>query len=278
MIIEYTLRTRLDIVRTEQGEYLRRLKVTWWFIKTERVRRRSLARAAGLQANGRPAFDVYGPNNRQPLLYFDTRLRSSDFIGTDAAAKAEGVKAGAPLRLAYSGRLERLKGAHYLLPIASRLKQKGVPFTLDIFGDGSMRSQMQADAAVGGLSEIVTFHGPVDFDTALVPTLKSSIDLFLCCHPQADPSCTYLETLGCGVPIVGFANEAFRGVLDLGPCGLSSPIGDSDGVADHVARLSADRAELARLTLGAAEVAGPRLFENTFVQRVGHLKAVAGLS
>lgn len=276
MIIEYTLRTRLDITRLSSPNLLKRIRTSLWLLTTERLRRKVLASAAGIQANGWPAFAAYGPSNRSSLLYFDTRLRLADLLSLDAvSAKVAALQKGDPLRLAFSGRLERMKGADHLIPIARLLQTRGCPFSLDIYGDGSLRASMVQAINDAGLNGCVRIHGPVDYNAFLVPTFKSSVDLFLCCHPQGDPSCTYLETLGCGVPIVGYRNEAWQGVLNLGPCGASVPIGDDAAMAGEVIKLHRDRAELGRLTLGAVAVAESRTFEKVYSQRIDHLWSIA---
>lgn len=279
MTIEYTLRTRLDILRLEDLPALRKLRTAAWLLRREPRLRRALRHAAGLQANGTPAFAAYAGLNSHPLLFFDTRLAGRDHVGAagvEAKAAAARDRTG-PLRLAFSGRLERMKGADRLVPVMAELVRLGRDVTLDIYGQGSLSAPIQADAARLGLDGRVRLHGPVPFDTMLVPSLRDGADLFLCPHPQADPSCTYLETLGCGVPIAGFLNAAFRGVLELGPCGVGAAVGDVRGLAARIAALDADRAALDRLSRGAADVSATRTFEATMAQRVAHLRAVAGL-
>jgi hypothetical protein len=58
----------------------------------------------------------------------------------------------------------------------------------------------------------VRLHGAVDFDTALVPFTRTGADMFLGCHRQSDPSCTYLEATGCGVAIAGHDNRIWSGL------------------------------------------------------------------
>jgi glycosyltransferase involved in cell wall biosynthesis len=272
MIIEYTLRTRLAINRLSEAGLLKRLRTSMWLRWMERGRRKALSAASGIQANGWPAFAAYGPASPDPLLYFDTRLRTEDLIsGEAAAAKAAALTKREPLRLAFSGRLERMKGADHLIPIARMLQARNCAFSLDIYGEGSLRSAIQKDVEEAGLGALVHLHGPVDFQSVLVPSFKESVDLFLCCHPQGDPSCTYLETLGCGVPILGYLNEAWDGLLRIGTCGAGVRVGDDAAMVGEIVRLDLDRAELGRLMVGAAKVAESRSFEKVYAQRIQHL-------
>ncbi|MDB5578000.1 MAG: hypothetical protein JWR80_3176 [Bradyrhizobium sp.] len=277
MTIEYTLRTRLDILRLEDSGLLRKIKSALWLINTERYRKRELRNAAGIQANGAPAFTAYCNDDDRAHRYFDTRLRAQDFIGLEGAnAKATTLMQRAPLRLAFSGRLDRMKGVDDLISVAAALARRGKSRArLEIFGDGQRRRAMQATIDRAGLGDFVRLNQPLKFDEELVPLMKSSVDLFVCCHRQGDPSCTYLETLGCGVPIVGYLNEAFEGVLTLGKCGLGVEIGDVDAMVSAIEQLDEDRVLLGEFTRSAARIAESRLFETVFAERINHLRTIS---
>ena len=276
-IIEYTLKTRLRIIAIEQGRSLAALKNAVWTILTERRRRRAFAGSAGLQANGQPGYDAYRRSSPSILRYFDSRLTDDQQIAATAlAAKQRAMQTGKPLRIVFSGRLETMKGADHLVRVAVELRRAGTPFTLDIYGDGVLRPAMQQAIAAEGLGDQVVLHGKVPFDAVLVPLMKERVDLFLCCHRQDDPSCTYLETLSCGVPIVGYDNAAFAGVLALGDVGIAVAMDDPAAAARAIAVLADDRGRLAAMADAAAAVGRDHSFERTFAARIDHLKAIAG--
>jgi glycosyltransferase involved in cell wall biosynthesis len=278
-VIEYTLGTRLRIEWETPRPILRKLWTSMWLITKERGRRAAFRKAAALQANGVPAAEAYRSVNDNVLLYFDTRL-SRSMVATDAqiAAKTSYLREGAPLRLAFTGRLELLKGAHHLIPVARRLLDMGVKFQLDIYGTGSLLAGMERELARDGrIGEVVKIHRPIDFSTELVPWLRTSVDLFLCCHIQGDPSCTYAETLGCGVPIVGYDNEAWKGMLPFGNFGWQVKLGDQDALAAQIAALDGDRAAIASAMTEARDFGHEHCFESVFAARIRHLEHVAGL-
>jgi colanic acid/amylovoran biosynthesis glycosyltransferase len=126
--------------------------------------------------------------------------------------------------------------------------------------------------------EKVHLHPPVDFNEKLVPWMRSEVDLFLCCHRQSDPSCTYLETLGCGVPIIGYGNRAWRGILRLADVGWMIPVGAVDRMVHTIIELDANRAALADKSRKARDFAKDHSFEIEFGKRVEHLRYLAGES
>lgn len=275
-VIEYTLDTRLRMLQLEQGYTLQSLKTGIWTLLSEQKRRAAFRASAGIQANGQPAFKAYGQMGRTSILYYDTRITEEQLVSAEEIlTKQNAIRGRRPLRLAFSGRLEAIKGADHLIPIAKELAAREIPYTLDIFGDGSLRTTMQEAVAHAGLDNVIRIHGPVSFHDELVPQMKGHVDLFVCPHMQGDPSCTYLETLSCGVPIVGYANAAFMGVLQLGEAGVAARMGSAASAADAIKTLHIDRQRLAAMVGVAAAVGRNNTFERTFSARVDHLKEVA---
>ncbi len=158
------------------------------------------------------------------------------------------MKDGRPLRLAFSGRLIRMKGADHLPLVARELKRRQVPFELTICGDGALADGLRQQIRSFGLEDCVRMRGVLDFANELMPFVKQEVDAFVCCHRQGDPSCTYIETMSCGVPVVGYENEALAGLLRRVPAGVGVPMDDVSSLANALARLHADRPSLATMS------------------------------
>jgi len=277
-VIEYIPETRYQIVAIEARNVLNRLSGNLFVWRTERRRKKAFAAAAGLQCNGVAAFHHY-EQCKNSLLYFDTRTRRASLISErDLSSRLSHVSAGLPLRLAFSGRLIGMKGADHLVRVAGGLRDRGIDFHLTIYGAGDMELQMRQDVQRLQLNAHVSMPGSVDFDTRLMPEIKSSVDLYLMLHRQSDPSCTYLETLACGIPIVGYDNKAFTGILDRAAVGERVAMDDIDGVVSAVERLHADRTLLAHQSRIAADFSRTHSFEDTFSARVAHLRRVMAAS
>lgn len=269
-VSEYSLRTRLQMVRAETRNPLLRLRRTFWHVQQEKRLRQAIARADGVQCNGTPTYDAYRDLTPNSLLFFDTRSADAALIGAnELATRLSGLMRGEPLRLAFSGRLIRIKGADHLIDVARHLDRLGVAFHMTICGDGELSKSLRA--RIGALP--VTLTGVLDFESELQPLLKRSIDLFVCCHRQGDPSCTYLETMATGVPIVGYDNEAFVGVRAAAGAGWSVPMDRPDLMAAQIARLS--RAEIAEASYKSLAFASLHTFEKVFDQRIEHLRRLA---
>ncbi len=272
-IIEYIKETRYQIVALTTSNPIIRWRRMFYVGSKEKKRVSAFKLSDGLQCNGAPAFNEYAfaPNR---LLYFDTRVYAAQIIDDEALKqRVAGLSENRPLRLAFSGRLIRMKGADHLPRLALKLQQLGTPFHLTIYGAGDLEAEMREAIAAHGLESLVSMPGAVDFYARLLPELKQSVDLFVCPHRQSDPSCTYLETLSCGLPIAGYGNRAFTGLLAMADVGWSAEMDDVDALAGLISHLHAQRTELQEKSLNSAAFARLHDFEATFQRRIDHLLA-----
>lgn len=276
-VIEYVAETRHQINQLEAPNRWVRWRRDWFLRGRERERRAAFRACSGLQANGVPAYEAYR-DARNPLLYFDTRVSRAQLISLPALeARLRTLREPRPLRLAFSGRLIAMKGADHLIDVAARLRERGVRAEWTLYGTGELEAPLRARVHRLGLSDTVRLPGAVDFRHELLPAIQKGCDLYVMLHRQSDPSCTYLETLACGIPIVGYENRAFSGLLRLADVGQGAPMDDIDGVVELLVQLDVQREEIARLSHEARHFAASHSFEDTFQRRVDHLLDLAAL-
>lgn len=274
--VEYSLRTRLDVIRHDTLPLPKAARRAVWEMREEVRTRRDIRDAHGVQCNGTPTFDAYSSVNDNCHLYFDTRTSEDNFATREHVDnRAARLRNGDPLRLAFSGRLIEMKGAHHLIPIARHLRELGVNYELTIYGGGSLTKDIMRQISLSGLQRHVKYAGVLDFSTELLPQLKENTDLLVLPHLQGDPSCTYLETLACGVPIAGYANEAWAGILERGSVGWCASIGNPERLAKLIAGISVGREGLIAASHRALSFARQHSFERTFDRRIEHLKLLA---
>jgi colanic acid/amylovoran biosynthesis glycosyltransferase len=277
-VSEYSVCTRLQVARAEVANPLRLVRRSVWELRQEQRQRRAIRLAQGIQCNGTPTYEHYHKLTPNPLLFFDTRATQAMLVTEDTLAKRLQRSPRARLRLAFSGRLVAMKGAEDLIRVAAALRARKVDFELTIYGAGSSEPAMRREISRRGLQSEVNLAGTLAFASQLMPRLREHTDLVVCCHKQGDPSCTYVETLACGVPIVGYANEAWLGVLRQVKAGAAVPLNDTQSLADCIAGVAADRGRLRDWSYAALRFAREHSFEQTFARRVEHYRAVADAS
>jgi glycosyltransferase involved in cell wall biosynthesis len=272
-VAENTLGTRVQILRADTRNPVVAARRFFWECGQERRLRAAIRLAAGVQCNGTPTYEAYRAINARPFLFFDTRV-TEDLLATEQelATKAAVSRAGRPLRLIFSGRLIPIKGADQLIKVAVALRRVKVPFEMTIYGGGESEPLVRSEIDRHRLGGHVTLGGVLDFKTELVPVTKSRADLFVCCHRSGDPSCTYLEVMSCGVPIVGYDNRALRGVVRESTAGWTTPMGRPESLAEKIAELARDRERLVTAARKALEFGVRNTFERTCVSRINHMK------
>jgi glycosyltransferase involved in cell wall biosynthesis len=273
-VSEITRQTQRKIIAIEVANPLRRWKRQIQAGRAERAKVAAVRASAGLQCNGLPTYTAYHDRSPNAMLFFDTRVRADLIISSEALTRRlDAMKTGGPLRIVFSGRLTAIKGVEDLPKLAHALIQLEVPFTLDVFGDGPLGPALEKVIARYRLEDRVRLRGALEFESQLVPELQAGADLFVCCHPQGDPSCTYLETMACGVPIAGYDNEAHAGLVRHARTGWATPIGDVQSLARQIRALNEDRSKLREASIRAREFASRHTLEATFDARVDHLIA-----
>ncbi len=276
---EYSLQTRCQIIAAEVSNPLRRMRRYFWEWQEERRIRKNIPKVSGFEANGTPTFESYGSLSAAARLFFDNRMASALMIANEQLERRlhDMESTTRPLRLVFSGRLNRMKGALDVISVAEALDRKGADFELSICGGGELEAEMRRRIENSGLTQRVTMKGVLNFSEQLVPYVKSHADIFVCCHKQGDPSCTYLETFGCGVPIAGYLNEAFAGLLRHVDAGWGVPLNEPEMLADLLIDLSGRRAEVSEKARRALAFSRENCMETTFERRVDFFKQCAKL-
>lgn len=272
-LTEYSLKTRLEIARTARLRPDRLARRILWEIRQEMINRKAVSIADAVFCNGTPTYRAYSRINRSPLLFFDTRTKASDLareslVESRTAARRRAGK----IRLAFSGRLIAMKGVDHVVQVARALRDMGTAFELTICGAGACEQSMREYVKAHDLDQLVHFSGNLDFRAELLPFLKKEVDVFVSCHRQGDPSCTYLETMACGVPIAGYNNEAFSGLFETSGCGWISPINQPRQLATLIASLSPD--EIERHSIASLKFASEHTFEREFARRSHRLQCL----
>lgn len=277
-VAEWSRRTQNVITAIDSPNAFVKARRLFWLWRQRRSIRNALTAATALQCNGTPTYDEYADVNPQRLLYFDNRITDDLLIdgATFENRLADFVSGVDPLRLVFTGRLTPTKGVLDLIRIATELRRRGTNFQLSIVGGGELAEALSEQILRNELESSVHVLAPKEFRTELIPFVQQT-DLFVCPHPQGDPSCTYIETLACGVPIVGYANEALQGVARYSHAAWSVPLGKPDALAAEIARLANDRAEIANASRKAREFATAHTFDLTYGRRVEQLRQLAGL-
>ncbi|GEP33772.1 GDP-mannose-dependent alpha-(1-6)-phosphatidylinositol dimannoside mannosyltransferase [Nocardioides szechwanensis] len=138
------------------------------------------------------------------------------------APAADGV-----LRLAHVGRLSREKSPHLAVATAVELHRRGVPVSMDVYGDGPHRDELVALAA----GAPVRFHGFVESRVELSRQVAAA-DVSLSVCPGETFGLAVLEALASGTPVVTADRGGARELVDVRSGGWAAP--EAGALADAV--------------------------------------------
>lgn len=144
------------------------------------------------------------------------------------------------VRVLFVGRLAKQKNLETLLAAAAKLRGNEPRVTVTIVGDGPERERLETIAREHGVEKMVTFTGAVAYEEVM--RYFAASDIF-CLTSIYEGTCMVLhEAAVARLPIVASEVAGARDLIRDGENGFLAPIGDSDAVAEALARLAADRA------------------------------------
>lgn len=137
------------------------------------------------------------------------------------------------------GRLESQKGFDILINCWKEAAAAHPGWTLDIYGEGSLRQQLQRQIDSCGLQGSVRLQGRCDDMTAAY----ASNSLHLMTSRYEGQPMTLIEAQACGLPsVVTDFNYGAKDIINDGYNGLIVPQGDTAAYARALSRMMADEA------------------------------------
>lgn len=269
---EYDRRTQIKVTTSQVTSSLRQgVRALRWTSDYLRRDIPDMRRAHSIHCNGYPMFDETKMFNKNRLLFLDSRMSESMVISQDQLERRLATLEGRPLRMLYSGRYESIKGAVDVIRVALECMKLGIKFELHCYGQGDLKPQMQELAAQSTGDAQIFIHDAVTYPQLV--QISQGFDLFLCCHVQADPSCTYLESFGAGLPIVGYDNRMWLRLSQDSRVGMFSPMGQPELVAKDVQKFVLNRSLLRQSSQRARRFALEHCFEREYERRTDAINA-----
>ena len=269
-VVEYDLRTQITANTCNTDNPIRKLvRATRTVVGHFADELPGLAGAAALHCNGYPIYDAMTRRHANCLLYLDSRVRSDMVIGPEELGARLADRPRRRPKLLYSGRFARMKGACDVVATGILMLKSGLAFELHLYGQGPEKARMQAMIDEHGAGHAIQIHDALPFPQLF--EISKSFDLFVCCHIQSDPSCTYLEAHGAGLAIAGYDNRMWRRLCGEARSGIISPMGDPGGLAQRIIAFvgSPDFDPACRQ---ARKFASEHSFESEFERRVTDIR------
>ncbi len=271
LMLEFDLLTNLRVNTVEADGALKKLVCGARTLRDYVCLVPAMRRALSVQCNGFPVYaEMAHFNPQRRLRYLDSRMSKACIIDEPALSKRLAAREAGRLRLLYSGRYAAMKGAVDVVRVGLEALRQGLDVELHTYGQGPQADQMRSLAAAS--QGRIRVHDAVPYPQLV--ELSRGFDVFVCCHVQSDPSCTYLEAFGSGLPIVGYGNRMWRGLKRAANAGVESPPRRPLAVVEALRMYLSQPQRLHADSVAARRFALEHSFEAEFGKRIADLNAV----
>lgn len=170
---------------------------------------------------------------------------------------------GRPLRLAYLGRLIASKGIFDIISALRQLRDRRVSAKLSIAGSGSDEENLRTFVEHLGLSDCVTFRGPLFNEDKDRLWRETDVFVFPTYFPEGMPY-ALLESMAAGAVPVTCPVGAIPEVLQHEVQGILIPPKNPVAIADVLQKLDADRTQIERMSAAGRE----RILQDHTIERL----------
>ena len=160
-------------------------------------------------------------------------------------SQAEPPGADLPLRILHIGRLVPVKAQEILIQALARVRDRGRDFLCRIVGDGPRRQELQGLVTSLNLQDRVQFLGE-RFTDEVAGLFEWSQVLVLSSRSEGTPM-VIMEAMAKARPVVAPRVTAIPEMVTDGHTGYLFPPGDTEALADRLARLAAQPEAMVRL-------------------------------
>jgi glycosyltransferase involved in cell wall biosynthesis len=184
----------------------------------------------------------YGvPSEKVDVIY--TGVDTEEEFSPDSATPAAKIDED-KLQILFGARITDQKDPLLMADVAAGLRDRDVPFQIQVVGDGDLEDQLRAKIAELRLGDEIVLHPP----TPGLHDWYAATDVLLMTSKFEGIPCALFESMSMGLPIVAPALPGISELLDAED-GLV-PVGSAaDAYVEQLARLAADRGR--REALGA---------------------------
>lgn len=171
----------------------------------------------------------------------------------DLSARVDVRNQATAFRVAYVGRLvQSQKRVLELVPLATELKRRQIPFELHLIGEGPQRPALESGFQRGNVMHHVKLWGWLTPQAVRQRLLE--LDALVLLSDCEGLPLALLESMGHGVvPVVTNLESGHSEVLKEGENGFLVAVGDISAFADRLELLARDRERLSRMGRGAWE-------------------------
>lgn len=209
-------------------EYFVRNIINWCHSRFLQRPRKAAIKAASCAA----LIAATGENQREMKRLWNVDSVIMSEVGIEAVSSLH-IKQRDGVRLVWSGQFTHGKALPILLRSLNLIKGKmPAGWSLDVIGDGVLRTRWMSLARKLGLSPFITWHGWVSRKESVHIQEEANVSVITSIRDLT--STVLIESLSCGNPVICLDHCGFSDVIDE-TCGVKIPVGWPLGVVNGFA-------------------------------------------
>lgn len=174
-----------------------------------------------MQEKAYGAADVIVFQTTRAMNFFPKRIRDKGVIIPNPIRKMPEASSERKKRIVNAGRLEEQKNQKLLIDAFSSVYKRHRDFTVDIYGDGTMKDELRRYIEERQLTEAVHLCGKVDN----VPECIRDASMFVLSSDYEGLSNALLEAMAVGLPCITTDCAGSEDAIQSGENGLIVPVG-----------------------------------------------------
>jgi len=211
-----------------------------------------------------------GPAYLNPAVW----INEGDLLPAAAAEAAWAGKVGAPVRLAFAGRVTAHKGVDVLLAALRLLDARGVAVRVDVIGTGDRRAACEQLAAE--LRHVrVSVLDPVPYGAPFFELVRGYDAVVVPSLADEQPRIVF-DAASQAVPVIASDTDGLRPHVDPGRTGWLVPPGDAAALSAALERAASSGAVLRQMGIAALAAARGVTHEEMHRHRSRFLAAALG--
>ena len=136
-------------------------------------------------------------------------------------------------RIVTVGRLIPVKNHKLLIDAFAMVSKEYPDYSLEFYGDGDLKNQLQEQISELGLTDKIVLHGNVNN----VPQHIASAEIFVLSSDIEGMPNALMEAMALGIPCVATDVSGVRDIITDGENGFIVPVGDKEAMADRIKKL-----------------------------------------
>lgn len=164
-------------------------------------------------------------------------------------------------------RLEPVKNHMLFLQAASAVYEINDKFRFVIVGDGSMKSELKAEAERFGISDAVIFTGYLEDTTDVM----NAIDINVLTSDREALSISLIEGMSVGKPCITTDAGGTREVVENGKSGIVVPVGDAVNLTAAILRLASDFELMSQYGAEGRKIAAEKFIPSVMCDKLADL-------